>query len=292
MRRIYAVFVTVALIFGLLGCSTTHTSIQIVATTAPIYEFTSRICENTGLNVSLLITENVSCLHNYSVQPKQMQLIEKAEVLVLSGAGLESFLSDIISTTGVTIDASKNIDLLCDKSHNDHSSTDHHHEYDPHIWLSPQLAIQMSQNICHALSAIYPNHSKQFETNLSLLITDFTNLTQYAQQQLSTIGCRKLITFHDGFSYMAAAFKLEILRAVEEESGSEASAADLIELAELITAHKLPAVFTEQNGSTSTADIISRETGVNIYQLDMAMSNTDYFGAMYHNVDVLKEALE
>ena len=41
---------------------------------------------------------------------------------------------------------------------------------------------------------------------------------------LESLSCRELITFHDGFSYFADAFDLTILRAMEEEAGSEASA--------------------------------------------------------------------
>ena len=60
---------------------------------------------------------------------------------------------------------------------------------------------------------------------------------------------------------------------------------------ELTRQHRLPAIFTETNGSTSAAGIIAAETGANVYALDMVMSGDSYFEAMYHNIDTLKEAL-
>ena len=78
---------------------------------------------------------------------------------------------------------------------------------------------------------------------------------------------------------------------MEEESGSEASARDLIELITLVEENALPAVFTETSGSSSAANIISRETGCGVCSLDMAMSGSSYFDAMYHNIDTIKEAL-
>ena len=78
---------------------------------------------------------------------------------------------------------------------------------------------------------------------------------------------------------------------MEEESGSEASAKELIQLITLTREHNLPAIFTEQNGSTSAADILSRETGAKEYILDMAMAGDSYFDAMYRNIDTIKEAL-
>ena len=117
-------------------------------------------------------------------------------------------------------------------------------------------------------------------------------LQAYGESELSNIKCRKLITFHDGFSYFAESFDLHIVKAVEEESGSEASAKELIELIDLVKTNQLPAIFTESNGSTSAADIIAKETGVKTFALDMAMAGDSYFEAMYHNIDTVKEALE
>ena len=78
---------------------------------------------------------------------------------------------------------------------------------------------------------------------------------------------------------------------MEEESGSEASAKELIELIRLVEDYQLPAIFIEKSGSDSAAGIISAETGARIYTLDMAMAGNSYFDAMYHNINTLKEAL-
>ena len=113
----------------------------------------------------------------------------------------------------------------------------------------------------------------------------------YGKEALSSLSCRKLITFHDGFAYFAQAFDLEILAAVEEESGSEASAKDLISLIRLVQENDLPAVFVEQNGSSAAAKIISAETGARIFTLDMAMAGDSYFTAMTNNINAIKEAM-
>ena len=214
-----------------------------------------------------------------------------SETFVISGAVLEDFLDDLLRNASV-IDASKGIPLLCNAEEGDHDEEEHHHhEEDPHIWLSPENAKAMARNICTGLSARYPEYAQTFEGNLDGLLTDLTALQQYGEDALSELKCRKLITFHDGFSYFANAFDLTILKAVEEESGSETSAQELIELITLVEEQSLPAVFTETSGSTSAGDILSRETGCGVFTLDMAMSGSSYFDAMYHNIDTIKEAL-
>jgi regulatory protein len=74
-------------------------------------------------------------------------------------------------------------------------------------------------------------------------------------------------------------------------SNTKASAAELIELIQMVEHHAIPAIFTETNGATAAASVIGAETGCAVYALDMAMSGSSYFEAMYHNIDTIKEAL-
>ncbi len=275
---------------SLFGCTETQPSAEIVATTLPVYEFTELLCDGTNLSIKRLITEDISCLHDYSINVTQMQAMESAELLITSGVELESFLEDINVTIPI-VDASKDIPLLSTE-HSHEDSHAHSHSVDPHYWLAPECAKIMATNICEALAKTYPEHKVLLFENLKKLEAELNELTEYADAKLNSLSCRELITFHDGFAYMAEAYNLEILHAVEEESGSEASAAELIELINLVKKHHLPAVFTERNGSVSAATIIAAETDISIFTLDMAMSGDGYFDAMYSNIDTLSEALK
>lgn len=294
MKKISCLLLSILLLGILSGCSTEPPA-QILATTATVWEFTSRLCQGTTLRVDRLVTENVSCLHDYSLSVRQMKMTEQAQLVILSGAGLEEFMEDILEGKQV-VDSSEGISLLeagTSHHHEDgsHEHT-HHHEHDPHIWLSPANAGTMAENICNGLSAQYPEFESVFQENLSLLMQDLQTLQAYGESNLSELSCRELITFHDGFGYLADAFDLHIIRAIEEESGSEASARELIELIEEVEHHSLPSIFTEANGSPAAAQVICAETGIQSYALDMAMSTNSYFDAMYRNIDTLKEALQ
>ena len=289
-KTLCAVLCAVILSLCLGGCADTAPA-QIAATTLPVYEFTNRLCQGTSLEVTRLVTEEVSCLHDYSLNVRQVKAAEAAETIVISGAGLEDFLDGIL-TEGKLIDASREIELLCpDEGHGHDHDHGHSHENDPHIWLSPENAMDMARNICDGLCRRYPQHTDTFRANLEPLLRELEELQAYGEKSLSELSCRELITFHDGFAYFADAFSLHILEAIEEESGSEASAKELIRLIEETEHHSLPAVFTEMNGSPSAAQVISRETGASVFALDMAMAGDSYFEAMYHNIDTVKEAL-
>ena len=303
MKKAFIILLSL-LLTGLAGCAAAGEPAQIAATTLPVYEFTARLCDGTPLTVTRLVTEEVSCLHDYSLNVKQVKAAEAAELIVISGAGLEEFMEDILSGKPA-VDASENIPLITPEEHShdhdhrqeseEHYEDDHeghHHEHDPHIWLSPANAMIMAENICTGLSGQYPVYADVFADNLAALLTDLSTLEEYGYTQLETLSCRDLITFHDGFAYLADAYNLEIVNAIEEESGREASAKELIHIIEEVEHHRLPAIFTEKSGSVSAAGIITRETGAREFSLDMAMSGDSYFDAMYHNINTLKEALQ
>ena len=116
-------------------------------------------------------------------------------------------------------------------------------------------------------------------------------LQAYGEQLLSSLSCRRLITFHDGFAYFAKAFDLEIAASMEIEAGSEPSARELEEIISLLQDQGIPAVFTEINGTADAAELVARETGCAVFSLDTAISSANYLSAMTQNIDTIKEAL-
>ena len=293
MKKFLILFI---LCLTLVGCAPAQEA-DLAATTLPVWQFTCRLTEGTDLTVTRLVTEEVSCLHDYTLTVRQMKAIERANMVIISGAGLEEFLADALAGAEKVIDSSAGIELLAGEHHHhegeeEHEEEGHHHEEDPHIWLSPARAMTQAKNICAGLCAEYPEYTAVFEENLAALLSDLQTLEDYGRRELSDLSRREIVTFHDGFSYLAHAFDIEIIEAIEEESGAEASAKELIHLIEEVRHHDIRAIFVEANGSGSAASIIAAETGASLGTLSMAMSGDDYFAAMYANIDALKEALK
>lgn len=265
--------------------------LHILATTYPVYLFTTAVTEGAdGVEVSLLVNQQTSCLHDYTLTVGNMKAIEGADVIVMNGAGLEDFMADALAASdAVVIDCSEGIDLLPAHGHEGH---DHEAEYDPHIWMNEESAAVMMNNILHGLSQLDGADLELYNENFSAA----SALLPGDDPRMAQLACPYLITFHDGFQYFAQDNGLTLLRSIEEEEGSEASAAEIKEIVSLIQAYDIPAIFTEVNGSDATARAISRETGCEVYQLDMIMSGEGtgiqpYIDAMQKNIDTIVEAL-
>ncbi|MBQ9166737.1 MAG: zinc ABC transporter substrate-binding protein [Oscillospiraceae bacterium] len=289
------------------GVTTKEDSFRIACTTYPVYLLANTIAEGVdGAEVTLVIDQQVSCLHDYTLTMKDMKAVESADVIAINGAGLEDFLSQVLEGR-VVIDCSEGIELLCTEEHHheeeeehdhDHDHDHDHGEYDPHLWMSPTCYAQMARNLADALAEADPEHSEQYLTQgeaCALKLEAFYDElleTEMAQE----LAGESIITFHDGFGYFANAFDLTIAAAIEEEEGAEASAHDLKETIEIVTAQHLPAVFTERDGSEKAANTISRECGVTVNSLCMLMSGSPgdninaYMSEIEYNLKTIWEA--
>lgn len=268
------------------------TTLSVVATTYPVYLLADAVIgEEPGVDLSLMIDQSVSCLHDYTLSVENMRLLDSADAVLISGAGLEDFLSDALAAAGdlVQVDCSQGVDLL--------PSQEDPEEPDPHYWMDPERACQMVENLSQGLSQLLPESADAFAANAQAAQAAIQEAYAQEKAALADLSCRELITFHDGFAYFAEAFDLTILRSIEEESGSEASAQEVSQILQEVESHNLPAIFTEKNGSDSTAQVIQRESGVAIYQLDLLMSgdtDTDglaaYIAGMDANTAAIQEA--
>ena len=301
-RNRIALLLSVLLLFALSACGGDQAAqtdsgddvLTIAATTYPVYLFTTAVTEGVeGVEVELVVNQQTSCLHDYTLTVNDMKVLERADVIVMNGAGLEDFMDDALAaSSAAVIDCSQGLDLLPAAGHEGH---DHDTEYDPHIWMDPTCVQGMLATIATELSQLvygddWASHG-EFHTGQLTAKDQLEQARQQWADQLAPLAGAELITFHDGFQYFAQAFGLDLLKSIEE-----ATAADITEIIGLIQEHHIPAIFTEVNGSDATANAIARETGVEVCTLDMIMSGEGrgiqpYLDAMQANIDTIADAL-
>ena len=97
-RCLMAVILIMSLFASCGSSQTTESNEQgskILATTYPMYYLTSHLTEGIeNITVDVMVSEAVSCLHDYTLTTEQMKKIERADLIVMNGMGLEE-LDDI-----------------------------------------------------------------------------------------------------------------------------------------------------------------------------------------------------
>lgn len=290
-RTLVLLLAGLSLLVRLTGCVSGRREpegVTVAATTYPVYLLASAVAEGAEqITIIPVVNQSVACLHDYTLTVSNMKTLEKADLILLNGAGLEDFMEDALRGKP-TVDCSEGVTLL-----------ESEEETDPHIWLDPDRAAQMAENIAAGLAQADPNQADLYLSNGEAQAEALRALAETCRRELADLSCRQLITFHEGFSYLADCFDLEILTAIEEEAGSEASAKEIVEIVNLIEEYDLPVIFVERNGSEATARAIQRECGVEVAALTMMMSGPEEYGPdncyetyLMENIEVLKEALK
>lgn len=287
MRKFLSVLICIFLLAGCAPASVDNAeSFNIVTSFYPVYVFTSNIIKDAdGVLLQNLTDADIGCLHDYTVTPKDMRLLESADLLIINGAGMEEFVINAPSDLTVC-DSSEGI--LC---------ISHHNEINAHIWLSVPNAITQVQNITSSLckadaknSAVYQKNAKEYIARLSQLDKDIRDVTD-------NITKRNIVTFHEAFPYFAKEYGLNIVDTIHTtHTDSEVPPAKLTDIINKIKSGGADALFTEPLHSSSAADIISSETGIPLYSLDPVVSGDmcpdAYEKAMQNNLKTIKEVLK
>jgi len=256
----------------------------------PLYIMTLNITAGVpGVKVVNLTPPQTGCLHDYQLKPSDMKNLAAAQVLIINGGDMESFMTKV---TGQYPDlkvvvASKGADLMRDPDTN---------EVNPHLWVSIKGAIREVETISSGLVAIDPDNESRYLANTEQYVDKLKGLEQEMQHTLAGVTNRNIVTFHEAFPYFAREFDLNIVSVVQREPGSEPSAAQLAATVEQVKESGVKVLFAEPQYSSAAAQVISRETGAEVYILDPGVSGSDhpdaYLQAMRRNMTVLKEALQ
>lgn len=316
-RTVLALALCVGLLLFCPGCKNgegaPEARLRAVATSYPMYVLAQAVTAGAqGVEISRLSTGQVSCLHDYTLTISDMRSLERADIALLNGGGLEEFLDGVLAQLdALQVDCSQAVSLLesgeSEGHDHEHShSHGHDHEDDPHYWMDPLAFAQAAYAAAQGFAQADPDNEALYLANAQAAAAALEEARLRWQEELDGLSCPKLITFHDGFQYFANAFGFELLFSMEEEDGATASARDIRTAAQLVRDNALPAVFAEENGSASAARAVMGETGCALAELSMLMDGPDapggltaaeivdqlYIAPMDENIATLREVLK
>ena len=271
---------------------------KIVTSFYPMYVATSNIIDGAE-NVSLkcLASPDVGCLHDYQLTVNDMITLESADIFVINGGGMESYLDKAVSSYPdlVIINASECLIEETEELETKNEVLSHEEEENSHIWVSVTLYMEEVKNIAKMLQESDPENAALYASNAEAYLAKLEDLKNEMHEKLATISYRNIVTFHEAFDYFAEEFDLNIVAVVEREPGTSPSASDIAEIIDLVRANDVNAIFTEPQYSKTAAVTIANETNVPVYELDPVVTGElekdAYEKAMQKNLEVLLEAL-
>lgn len=194
----------------------------------------------------------------YEPTPRQMVKLTKANLYFSIDVPFEKkWLPKIkqLYPTLTIIKTHKGINKRTMHSHRHHHSN-HHHMSDPHIWLSPPLAILQVRHIFTALREQYPESQKYFTQNYHQLINRIAALDTELLEILSHIKHKAFMVFHPSWGYFADAYGLHQMPI--EIEGKDATPSQLAYLIDSAKKNNINVIFAQPQFSIKSAQLISK----------------------------------
>ncbi|WP_417202154.1 metal ABC transporter substrate-binding protein [Acetoanaerobium sticklandii] len=277
--------------------------LTVYASFYPIYDFTNKIADD-YINLKLIVPAGAEP-HHYEISAKTMAELENADLILLNGLEFEPWadsLPESLSSKIISLGEEVNPLPYVEHSHGEHEgeAENSHSEYDPHIWLDPLRASQMSEIIYENLSKLDSTNKAVYETNLKNLKDEFITLDSEYKQLEAIQNKKEIVVSHNAFSYLGERYGLEFHSLSGISPENEPSLKVLSEITDLVNKEGIRVLFFEELANDKIINTIADETGVEsdvLYTIegmtdDEVSAGEDYFSKMRLNLSKLKLAVE
>lgn len=284
---IVILIIVVAIVMAVWATTRKHEKIEednlkIVTSFYPIYIMTANITQNVPDVELVNMTEaNVGCLHDYTISTTDMKKIEKADIYIQNGLGLEGFMDKIISAYPElkVIDSSNDI------------SNKIQDEINPHIWTSLENYIKQAETICQKLCVYDNKNAEAYKTNCENYLRKINEEKQKYETELQKLNGEKAICLNEGLEYLLKEIKMQVTQVETNHEESTMSAETLKNLIEKMKNEKIQVIVVDKDDNIKNAETLANETGAKIYKLDSGLTgetnNNAYIDKLEANFLVL-----
>ena len=272
--------------------------LQVVATTTQVGE-AARGVGGDLIQLTVLLAPGAEA-HDFEITPPVAAAIEDADLILKSGAGLESWLDDALATIGGADrvqDMSAGVDLRgpADAS----SETD----VDPHYWLTAANAMRLVENVRDALTDASPGDAAAFAAASASYVARLNNADVEIRRLMAEIppAKRGIVTNHDALGYFLDEYGLRFVGSIfpSLDVSADPNPGQLADLANTIRGESVTAIFSESAVNPRLARAIADETGARVvdeplYTDSLAppgSAGETLDGMLLHNAQVIHDAL-
>lgn len=284
--------------------------LTVVTSFYPMYIATLNIVDGVeGVRLENLSEPQTGCLHDFQLTPEDMKLLSTADVFVINGGGIESFMSDVAKAYPKldVVEACEDVALLSeDDADSDHdhdhdadteSDSDHDHDHgdeNAHAWMSVPRYRTMVQTIASRLAEKDAKHADEYYANEKAYDAKLAVLEEKINSIKSLTNGQNIIIFHEAYAYVADDFSMNACYLLDLDEERSVSAGEIKQVIGAIKDDGVSVILAEELYGKSMGDTVSRETDVHVIYIDPLnrgeYDKDSYLDGMEHNIELIKEA--
>ena len=282
--------------------------LTVVTSFYPMYIAALNIVDGVeGVRLENLSEPQTGCLHDFQLTPEDMKLLSTADVFVINGGGIESFMSDVAKAYPKldVVEACENVALLSeddadsdhDHDHDAESDSDHDHDHgdeNAHAWMSVPRYRTMVQTIASRLAEKDVKHADEYYANAKAYDAKLAVLEEKINSIKSLTNGQNIIIFHEAYAYVADDFSMNACYLLDLDEERSVSAGEIKQVIGAIKDDSVSVILAEELYGKSMGDTVSRETDVHVVYIDPLnrgeYDKDSYLDGMEHNIELIKEA--
>lgn len=286
----------------------TDQRLRVVATTSIVGDVIGQV-GGEAIELQILMPLGVDP-HTYEPTPKDIQAIAQADVVFLSGLGLEEALLPRLTNAGgqaalVSLSegiAPRGLGGDSPSPSGESSSGAEVTGVDPHVWQDPRNVMRWTDNAAEALSRLDPAGESGYHQRAEGYRAQLEQMDAEIQAMIGTIPVdqRQLVTDHDDMGYFADRYGFTIVGAVipAYSTSAEPSAQEIAHLEDTVKQLGVRAVFVGVEANQAMSTRVAQDTGVRlvpIYADSLSPTGgpaSSYIQLMLYNVKAIVEALK
>jgi zinc/manganese transport system substrate-binding protein len=272
--------------------------LRVVATTTQVGE-AARGVGGDDIALTVLLKPGAEA-HEFEITPTAAAALERSDLILESGAGLEVWLEGALTTIGGRDrlrDMSAGVDL---REPDDAAEAG---EVDPHYWLTALNASRMVENVRDALTAARPDLADAFAARAATYLNRLETADVEIRRLMAEVPAdrRGIVTNHDALGYFIDEYGLRFVGSIfpSLDVSAEPNPSQLAELADTIRREHVAAIFSESAVNPRLARAIADETGAHVVDqplytdsLGPPGSGADTLdGMLLHDAQVIHDAL-
>lgn len=236
--------------------------------------------------------------HDLSLDIAQTAEVTRADLVVIE-KGFQPAIDETVETNAPDapiLDAAEAIELVpvVEEAEEDEHG-DEHGDLDPHFWQDPLLMADLADAVADQLADIDPDQAPAYADRASELRAELEDLD--ADFTAGLASCERTVTVvsHEAFSYLARyGLTFEAIAGLSPDA--EPTPADLARLQQLVTREGVTTVFSERLASSTMADALAGDLGIETAVLDPLeglsdeTADEDYLSLMRENLAALQKA--
>ncbi|MEG1946407.1 MAG: metal ABC transporter substrate-binding protein [Lachnospiraceae bacterium] len=255
--------------------------LQIVTSFYPMYIAAENIVgSNKKVSLENLSEPQTGCLHDYQLTPQDMILLSKADVFIVNGGGIESFLEDVAKAYPnlSIIEATKGLDLIEDNAHG---------------WMDTDLYHEMVTNIAVGLGNADKENKDCYQKNAREYGEKILKLSSQIKELKEVLSGQDVIIFHEAYEYVARQYGMNVTYCLDLDEERQVSAGEVADVMAQIEEHGINVILAEELYGKSMGDTVQLESECQVHYLDSLVRGVyekdSYLKAMQKNITIMKE---